>query len=51
MRAQGRDVEMQEFGGHWSVKFYMSSQSHTAPGGTGWALTPWEAVQTAPSRR
>jgi hypothetical protein len=47
MRAQGWDVEMQEFAGSWSVKFFMSSQSHTAPGGTGWAVTPWAAVQEA----
>jgi hypothetical protein len=47
MRAQGWDVEMQDFAGSWSVKFFMSSQSHTAPGGTGWAVTPWAAVQDA----
>jgi hypothetical protein len=43
----GLDVEIQEFAGHWAVKFFMSSQSHTAPGGTGWARTPWAAVQEA----
>jgi hypothetical protein len=47
MRVQGWDVEMQEFAGHWSVKFFMTGQSHTAPGGTGWAGTPWAAVQDA----
>ena len=47
MIAQGFDVELQQYPQGWWAKFYLAGASHPVCSGSGWAATPWSAVQAA----
>ena len=47
MTAQGFDVELQQYPHGWWAKFYLAGASHPVCAGSGWAVTPWAAVQAA----
>ena len=47
MTAQGYDVEIQQSPQGWWARFYLGGPSHTVCAGSGWAVTPWRAVQQA----
>ena len=47
MSAQGYDVEIQQSPQGWWARFYLAGPSHTVCAGSGWAVTPWRAVQQA----
>jgi hypothetical protein len=47
MTAQGYDLELMQQPHGWWARFYLSSASHPVCTGSGWAATPWAAVQAA----
>jgi hypothetical protein len=47
MTAVGYDLELMQQPHGWSARFYLSSASHPVCAGSGWAVTPWRAVQAA----
>lgn len=47
MTAQGFDIEIQQYPHGWWARFYLTGASHPVCGGSGWATTPWGAVQAA----
>jgi hypothetical protein len=47
MTAQGYDLELMQQPHGWWARFYLSSASHPVCAGSGWAVTPWDAVQAA----
>ena len=47
MNRQGHDLELQQYATGWWARFYMTGHSHSFCEGSGWAKTPWAAVQKA----
>ena len=47
MARQDFDLELRGFPRGWRATFYSSGLAHSLVAGTGWARTPWHAVQQA----
>jgi hypothetical protein len=47
MTRHGFDLELMQQPHGWWARFYLSSASHPVCAGSGWAVTPWAAVQAA----
>ena len=47
MARQDFDLELRGFPRGWRATFYPSGLAHSLVGGTGWAPSPWRAVQQA----
>ena len=47
MARQDFDLELRGFPQGWRATFYRSGLAHSILAGSGWAVTPWRAIQQA----
>lgn len=50
MARQDRDLSLTRYRDRWGATVFVTGKEHAVMQGTGWQMTPWEAVQQAASQ-